>query len=76
MLMLVITNGSATRQYGEGGFPSKMNWSRAVTRSADTMINPCGNLRQAGRNNIVKRSMVKEPLQKIQHDILFKVAQN
>ena len=28
-------------QYTEGGFPSNMNCSNAVTRSADTMTNPC-----------------------------------
>lgn len=39
--MLVITSGSATRQYKEGGLPSKMNCNRAVTRSAETMTNPC-----------------------------------
>lgn len=39
--MLVITSGRATRQYGEGGLPSKTNWSKAVTRSADTITKPC-----------------------------------
>ena len=39
--MLVITSGRTTRQYGEGGFPSKMNCNKAVTSSADTMTKPC-----------------------------------
>lgn len=41
--MLLTTRGRATRQYKEGGFPSKMNCSKAVTRSAETMTNPCKN---------------------------------
>jgi len=39
--MLVITKGRATMQYNEGGFPSKMNCSKAVTRSAETITKPC-----------------------------------
>lgn len=46
--ILVTTSGSATRQYGEGGFPSKMNCSRAVTRSAETMTNPCKKVNHNG----------------------------
>ncbi|KAJ0950304.1 hypothetical protein HanPSC8_Chr02g0046701 [Helianthus annuus] len=45
--MLVITSGRAKRQNNEGGFPSNTNCNKqwrtysAVTRSAETMTNPC-----------------------------------
>lgn len=39
--MLPTTSGRATRQYNEGGFPSKMNCSNAVTSKAETITNPC-----------------------------------
>lgn len=46
--MLVITSGKAMRQNTEGGFPSKRNCSKAVTRSADTITNPCIQYKRVG----------------------------
>lgn len=56
--MLVITSGNATRQYGEGGFPSKTNCSKAVTSSADTMTNPYINIE--GKRIRAKRYRVQQ----------------